>query len=542
MTDDEQLPTRRRFLAVVAILAVLIAGVVVINTDPSSRNLSALPGATAQPPTGPTGGGPGGGVGGPPFPIQSPGMPDGPGAYNSGAYPPPGQSGYGIDINSSAEQAPSGSQNGNPAEQNFPQQTQPANGTQPPDYDAPIRSAPSPSPSPQQPTGRPQQPEQTQTTQQGEQHDQEHEQPEAKQDNRECTDAPQSISAVRNGQVVYSSTSQYGRAVSSAAASWNKLANVVISPSQGGQTPTLVIKDVDQPNAKWRGQYERPQGDQPAQISINTAFLKDASPQLIQSLIAHELGHALGLLDSTSEASLMGSLAAGPEPTAVDAAALTQANASGAACTDAEPSPAKYNCLFGGQNADGSCSALNDLRGEDKYGRRLGPSPGPEWLYQNDSNPEIAEPTDTKACEAGTRDPRCGGIVRVCYPKNLPSIPDDMVKERAIYIEGSNLFVQDNAGQVVRRTTQGVKDLEAQRRSDVAAAKKANEALFRGKDVGHVPDIVWQGLKWIDARMVFPMTTSLNRSIGAQAGAYPVGYVATAFVPGKWVNDQCVPE
>lgn len=132
--------------------------------------------------------------------------------------------------------------------------------------------------------------------------------------------------------------------------------------------------------------------------------------------------------------------------------------------------------------------------------------------------------------------------MRVCYPKDLPSIPDDMAKERAIYITGSNIFIEDNGGKVVRRTTKGVRDLEAQRRKDVESARRANEALFRGKDVGHVPDIVWQGLERIDARMVFPMTTSLNKSIGGQAGAYPVGYVATAFVPGKWVNDVCVPE
>lgn len=203
----------------------------------------------------------------------------------------------------------------------------------------------------------------------------------------------------------------------------------------------------------------------------------------------------------------------------------------------------KYSCVFGGQNPDGSCSALNNLRNKDKYGHTLQPDPGPEWSYENDSNPEIQEPTDTQECATGTSDPRCGGQVKVCYPKDInpDAIPPDMVHERDVYVDGSNLFVQDNKGEVYRRATQGVKDLEAQRRKDVRDARKADEALFRGKDVGHVPDIAWQGMV-MDVRMVFPMTGSLNRSIGGQAGKYPIGFKVAEFVRGKWVNDECVPE
>ncbi|CAM5742296.1 hypothetical protein MAUB1S_01486 [Mycolicibacterium aubagnense] len=131
----------RRTMAVLAVAAVLMAGVVVVDRDDAAGvGLSALPGATGQP-TGPTGGaGSGGGLGGPPFPMQPPGMPDGPGAYNGGSYPAPDQ-GNGISLYNPDQQS-AGSPGGYQQAPNYPQpqqQMQPANGTQPPDYDAPLQ-------------------------------------------------------------------------------------------------------------------------------------------------------------------------------------------------------------------------------------------------------------------------------------------------------------------------------------------------------------------------------------------------------------------
>jgi hypothetical protein len=147
-------------MAVTAGAAVMLAGIVVIDRDHSGGvGLSALPGATGQPaPTGPTGGGSGGGMGGPPFPLQPPDMPSGPpNGYNSGAYPAPDQ-GNGISIyNSDAPQSP-GSQDGYQQAPNYPQQLQPANGTQPPNYDAPLQTA--------QPQQAPQHPAQNQPNEQ----------------------------------------------------------------------------------------------------------------------------------------------------------------------------------------------------------------------------------------------------------------------------------------------------------------------------------------------------------------------------------------
>ncbi|MHA7665116.1 matrixin family metalloprotease [Mycolicibacterium sp. HS_4_1] len=126
----------------------MAAGVTVTVTSPNS--LDTIPQAAAQPaPTGPTGGGSGGGMGEPPFPMQPPEMPSGPGAYNSGSYPAPDQS-WGIDIYQTGAQAPGGNQGGYNQAPNYPQQLQPANGTQPPDYDATLQT-PQPAPTaPQQ--------------------------------------------------------------------------------------------------------------------------------------------------------------------------------------------------------------------------------------------------------------------------------------------------------------------------------------------------------------------------------------------------------
>lgn len=133
----------QRAMAATAGMAVLVAGVVVVNCDtPGEAGLSALPGATGQPaPTGPTGGSGGGSGGAPPFPMQPPDLPSGPpNGYNSGSYPAPDQ-GNGISIyNSGAPQSPGGSQGYQQAPSYPQQQLLPANGTQPPDYDAPLQT------------------------------------------------------------------------------------------------------------------------------------------------------------------------------------------------------------------------------------------------------------------------------------------------------------------------------------------------------------------------------------------------------------------
>lgn len=155
----------RRAMAASGVVAVVVAGLVVTTTDGPVVGVSALPGATADP-TGPTGGpGGDGGLNGGQF--QPPQMPSPPGGYNGGSYPQPGQSDYGVDINSPAAQAPEYSQAPPYPQQAGPQQQQPAHGTQPPNYDAPLQQQPSAAQQPSAPqTAAPQQqPQPNQTPQ-----------------------------------------------------------------------------------------------------------------------------------------------------------------------------------------------------------------------------------------------------------------------------------------------------------------------------------------------------------------------------------------
>jgi len=148
-------------MAASGLVAVVVAGLVVTTTDGPVVGVSALPGATAEP-TGPTGGpGGDGGLNGGQF--QPPQMPSPPGGYNGGSYPQPGQSDYGVDINSPAAQAPEYSQAPQYPQQAGPQQQQPAHGTQPPNYDAPLQQQPSAAQQPSAPqTADPQQSDNTQ--------------------------------------------------------------------------------------------------------------------------------------------------------------------------------------------------------------------------------------------------------------------------------------------------------------------------------------------------------------------------------------------
>lgn len=206
-------PGLRRSTAVLAVTSVLVAGVVVIDLDNTGGvGLSALPGATGQPaPTGPTGGGSGGGSGnGPAFPMQPPDMPSGPpNGYNSGSYPAPDQ-GNGISIyNSGAPESP-GSQGGYQQGSNNPQQLQPANGSQPPNYDAPLQTAAQPSVAPtqaphsaaqQQPQpSQVQQPEPSQVQQQPSQEPQDNQQSGQRQ--TQCQQAAAQLAAQSAGSAV----------------------------------------------------------------------------------------------------------------------------------------------------------------------------------------------------------------------------------------------------------------------------------------------------------------------------------------------------
>lgn len=402
----------RRALTIVSILAVLLAAVVTVNGDRHGTTVTALPGATAQPaPTGPTGG-PGGGPGGPAFPLQPPDMPSAPGGYNSGSYPAPDQN-NGISIyNSDAPQ----SADADSQAANFPQSRQPANGTQPPDYDHPI----SPQPSAQQQQGNQPQRQQPQASQQGTPTQQPtqsatpSQQPsQSQQSSPTQTSSPNrenqqqkdrdcqgisGLSSVADGKVIYTAPTQIADQVSAAAQQWNNLAGIQIVPASGdsdgrksehdndsdsrhsdGEQPrddsglpgvTLIISIIDDPHMPWGGEYTSGNDSSPSEIIINLARTEAAGPDGIQSVLGHELGHALGLDDSVPGQLMApsGTLPNGPQT--LDAQLLQQISSQGAtqqcATQKLRHALAEFWCPFG-ENPDGGCVGASIARAPEDF-------------------------------------------------------------------------------------------------------------------------------------------------------------------------------
>ncbi|WP_141772159.1 MULTISPECIES: hypothetical protein [unclassified Mycobacterium] len=337
--------------------------------------------------------------------MQPPEMPSAPGGYNGGSYPAPDQN-NGISIYNS--DAPQGS-DGDSQAATYPQSQQPANGTQPPDYDHPISQQPSaqpqqhgqqqhesqqatPTQQPSQsasatPSRQPSQSQQSSPTQTSSpnREDQQHK-------DRDCQGIS-GLSSVTDGKVIYTAPTQIADQVSAAAQQWNNLGGIQIVPAsdasdgrksqednvsgdrhsnsdQSGDTSgmpavTLNISTIADPLTPWGGEYTSGDDSSPGEIIINLARIPAAGPGGIQSVLGHELGHALGL-DDNIPGQLMAPSGALPNvPQAIDIQLLQQIGNQGAtqqcAAQRFRDALQEFWCPFG-TNADGSCTGAGVAR------------------------------------------------------------------------------------------------------------------------------------------------------------------------------------
>ncbi|MET9202096.1 hypothetical protein [Gordonia sp. NPDC003585] len=155
-----------------------------------------------------------------------------------------------------------------------------------------------------------------------------------------------------------------------------------------------------------------------------------------------------------------------------------------------------------------------------------------DYMIQN--FPKRFRDTTTR-CDPAESGPRCEGVVAVCPPQgDLSSASQNQVRD---YVNGVNRVIPPGGYLVRTGDPRPANDGQLRR-----AERRANPDKYPpGYEAGHVPDLTWQGAT---AYTFMAMTSSVNQSIGGQAGKYPVGYRARLFVVGEWVNGPnqvCMP-
>lgn len=208
-----------------------------------------------------------------------------------------------------------------------------------PPQDAPTTGQPT-SPTQSAPTSNATSPSQTQSA-----------------DDSQCQLQTVNTSAVRDGTVSYSSSAPSigGASVGDAAAFWNGLGRTQIRPAKPGESPSVEITTFNDPSISWRAQYTAPDGDSSATIEVNLAHYNGLDPRLQQTLLTHEMGHALGLADSKDPRSVMSGLAYPSSPSAADGIELGRLDPSGAACGQTAAQKQHWPDCVGPKGADGSC-------------------------------------------------------------------------------------------------------------------------------------------------------------------------------------------
>ncbi len=161
--------------------------------------------------------------------------------------------------------------------------------------------------------------------------------PTQSQTQQECTSAS-NAGAVRDGVVRYKAPAELLPAIENAAGAWKGVGAPDISAVSDGSSPTVEIQIVSDRAAGWQGLYVAPVGNRPAQILLNTAIAGPVGSASMQRVVAHELGHAIGLLDTSNPTSLMGiNTGRVNTPQPADVQALQQVGVGGVSCGPAAP-------------------------------------------------------------------------------------------------------------------------------------------------------------------------------------------------------------
>ncbi len=144
-------------------------------------------------------------------------------------------------------------------------------------------------------------------------------------------------------------------------------------------------------------------------------------------------------------------------------------------------------------------------------------------------------------CDPVENDPQCANQIPVCLPREYapPWFGDDPIDaQRQRYIDLGNEFILKNHGEIWKRRI--TVELTNRKRREIADAKRnapAGTYIPNVVDPGHAPDTFWEGMH-DDERPIFPMDSSLNKSIGGQSGRFPEMYRGTLFVRGVWGATQ----
>lgn len=137
-------------------------------------------------------------------------------------------------------------------------------------------------------------------------------------------------------------------------------------------------------------------------------------------------------------------------------------------------------------------------------------------------------------CRVATRAPGISNERPVVF--NRPKAGSTSAQDAQIrsYVEGCNAALCDGAlSPTGRVSTQGSLQQRAGRAA--AAERSANPSAYGpGQHAGHVPDTTWTGSP--DPHSWMALEQSINTSLGAQAGQYPIGYQPTGF----WFIDDYI--